>query len=71
MSQFCQPIFLEVSPVGWYGGREEGMLILRIPIALLCLDLTFMGTLMVLCEFQCFIGALWSSVQGLYNTQAY
>lgn len=59
MSQFCQPIVLEVSPVGWCGGRVESEFILRIPIALLSLDLTFIGTVYNLCKFQCFVEALW------------
>lgn len=57
--------------MGLYGEREEGKFILRIPIALLCLDLPFMGTLIALYETQCFSEASNSSVQELFNTDAY
>lgn len=57
--------------MGSYGEREEGKFILRIPIALLCLDLPFTGTLITLYETQCFREASKSSVQELFNTSAY
>lgn len=41
MSQLFPPIFIQVSPWDGMQGEEKVRLFVRLPLALLCLDLTF------------------------------